>query len=43
MRVDVRMRKGGVGKTTTSINPAGAFADRGHDALAGSRLNGLRE
>lgn len=33
-RVAVGMQKGGVGKTTTSMNVAGALADRGHDVLA---------
>jgi len=33
MRVVVGMQKGGVGKTTTSINVAGALAAKGHDVL----------
>lgn len=34
LRLSVSMQKGGVGKTVTSMNVAGALANRGHNVLA---------
>lgn len=33
-RLTIAMQKGGVGKSITTVNVAGALADRGHDVLA---------